>query len=92
VNDHTTTGDGPRPTVGADGWFWASDAPTQGARIEMRRRDDGGMDVRTFADPGKVLSYTRAEWVAWLDGASHAEFDHLWADDPTTTAPEPADR
>jgi hypothetical protein len=67
----------PAPAMGPDGWFWASDAPAEGARIEMRHRADGGMDVRTSDRPDTVLSYTRSEWVAFLDGATHHEFDHL---------------
>jgi hypothetical protein len=67
----------PSPATGADGWFWASDAPAEGPRIEMRHRADGGMDVRTSDKPGKVLEFTRAEWLAWLDGVAHREFDHL---------------
>lgn len=69
----------PRPimTTGSDGWFWASDAPTEGARIEMRHRDDGGMDVRTSDRPGTVLAFTPGEWDAFLDGTRNREFDHL---------------
>jgi hypothetical protein len=26
---------------------------------------------------GPVLSYTRAEWVAFLEGAKNGDFDHL---------------
>jgi len=71
----------PRAATVADGWFWASDAPAQGARIEMRHRGDGGIDVRTSADPDKVLSYTRNEWLAFLDGCENFEFDRLAAAD-----------
>ena len=70
----------PRAATGSDGWFWASDAPAEGARIEMRHRADGGTDVRTSDNPDRVLSYTRAEFEAWLDGCDNGEFDHLWAE------------
>lgn len=76
----------PRPATGGDGWFWASDAPSDGARIEMRRRDDGGMDVRTSDEPDKIMTYTRNEWVCFLDGCANFEFDHLAADDPADPA------
>ena len=76
----------PRAATGADGWFWASDAPAEGARIEMRQRGDGGMDVRTSDNPDHVLTYTRNEWVAWLDGASKHEFDHLATDEAAAAA------
>ena len=69
-----------RAATGADGWFWASDVPADGARVEMRHRGDGGMDVRTSADPDKVLSYTRNEWLAFLDGCENFEFDRLAAE------------
>lgn len=75
---HTPT----HPSCDPDGWFWASDAPEDGPRLEMRRRDDGGMDLRTSDDPDTVLSYTRTEWDCWLDGVNNHEFDHL-AEDPT---------
>lgn len=74
----------PTPQSTPDGWFWASDAPSEGARIEMRRRDDGGMDVRTSDHPDTVLHYTHSEWVAFLDGCQKHEFDHLASDDPET--------
>ena len=77
--DDTGVEDAPRPAVGPDGWFWASDAPAQGPRIEMRRREDGGMDVRVSDDPDTTLRFSRSEWVCWVDGAERHEFDHLAA-------------
>lgn len=72
--------DRPQPHVSADGWFSASMAPAEGARVEMRPRADGGMDLRSSEYPDVVLHYTRSEWEAWLDGANKHEFDHLAED------------
>jgi hypothetical protein len=68
-------------TSDGDGeWMSSSTAPEDGDRVEMRRRADGGVDVRNSAHPDTVLHYTRAEFLAWLDGVSKHEFDHLGAD------------
>jgi len=50
-HDPATTIGVPQPAIGAHSWFWACDAPAEGARIEMRQRGDGGMDVRTSDNP-----------------------------------------
>jgi hypothetical protein len=46
----------------------------------MRRRPDGGVDVRDSARPETVLHFTKTEFAAWLDGVSKREFHHLTAD------------
>ncbi len=44
----------------------------------MRPRADGGVDMRNSRDPdGPVLSYTRAEIAAFLEGIKAGEFDDL---------------
>jgi hypothetical protein len=43
----------------------------------MRRRPDGGVDVRDSECPETVLHFTKAEFAAWLDGVSKREFHHL---------------
>jgi hypothetical protein len=49
----------------------------QGACIEQRAID-GMIEVRDSKErSGPVLSFTRAEFAAWLDGARKGEFDHL---------------
>ena len=68
------------PGAARDGWLTASDAPAAGARVEMRRRGDGGMDVRSSDAPDRVLTFRDDEWRAWLDGVSRHEFDHLGQD------------
>lgn len=68
-------------TSGEDsGWISSSTAPDDGGRVEMRRRADGGVDVRNSEHPETVLHYTKAEFAAWLDGVSKREFHHLAAD------------
>jgi hypothetical protein len=38
----------------------------------------GGVAVRDSKDPnGPILRYTRAEWIAFLEGAKNGEFDNL---------------
>lgn len=67
--------------TGLDGeWISSSTAPADGGRVEMRRRADGGLDVRNSEHPETVLHYTRNEFLAWLDGVSKREFDHLAAE------------
>jgi hypothetical protein len=61
-------------------WISSSAAPAGGGRAEMRRRADGGVDLRNSDHPEVVLHYTRNEFLAWLDGVSKREFDHLAAD------------
>ena len=49
-----------------------------GSCIEMRRHDDL-IEVRDTkqAGTGPVLRFTRAEFAAWVDGATKGEFHHL---------------
>lgn len=63
-----------------DRWISSSTAPKGEGRVEMRRRADGGVDVRNSEHPETVLHYTKAEFAAWLDGVQHQEFDHLASD------------
>ncbi|MGA4994234.1 DUF397 domain-containing protein [Nonomuraea bangladeshensis] len=48
-----------------------------GSCVEVMRRADGGVLVRDTKDGGQgpVLRFTRAEWLAFLDGAGKGEFD-----------------
>jgi hypothetical protein len=62
-------------------WISSSTAPAAEGRVEMRRRADGGIDVRDSAHPEATLHFTRAEFLAWLDGVAKREFHHLAADD-----------
>lgn len=65
-------------TPADDEWLSSSTSPAEeGGRVEMRRRADGGVDLRNSEDPETVLHYTREEFLAWLDGVSKHEFDHL---------------
>ena len=58
-------------------WIKASMSGDQGACIEQRAVD-GMIEVRDSKErSGPVLSFTRAEFAAWLDGARKGEFDHL---------------
>ena len=58
-------------------WIKASASSGAGQCVEMRRRA-GGVDVRDSKHPeAPALSFTNAEFAAWLDGAKKGEFDHL---------------
>jgi Domain of unknown function (DUF397) len=58
-------------------WIKASMSGDQGSCVEQRSHD-GMIEVRDTKDrSGPVLSFTHAEYAAWLDGARHGEFDHL---------------
>ncbi|MFC5823073.1 DUF397 domain-containing protein [Nonomuraea insulae] len=48
-----------------------------GSCVEVMRRSDDSVLVRDTKEHGKgpVLSFTRDEWLAFLNGASNGEFD-----------------
>ena len=49
-----------------------------GGCVEVAPLPDGGVAVRDSKDKaGPVLSFTRHEWVSFLDGMDKGEFDHL---------------
>ena len=46
--------------------------------MELAALPGGGIAVRDAKDPsGPVLSFTRHEWVSFLDGLDKGEFDQL---------------
>jgi hypothetical protein len=58
-------------------WIKATRSGTSGDCVELRRHA-GGVEVRDSKDPdGPVLRFAPSEFVAWLEGAKKAEFDHL---------------
>ena len=58
-------------------WRKASASGNNGC-VELAPLPDGGVAVRDSKDPsGPVLSFTRHEWVSFLDGMAKGEFDHL---------------
>lgn len=59
-------------------WIKAS-LSTAGANcVEMRRAAAGGVDVRDSKDvDGGVLSFSAAQFTAWLDGAADGEYARL---------------
>lgn len=61
------------------GWIKARKSGGNGGDcVETRRRGDR-IEIRDSkrGDAGPVLSFTPAEFDAFLDGARHGEFDHL---------------
>jgi hypothetical protein len=61
-------------------WVKASRSAASSECVEMRRHG-GLIEVRDSKDPdGPVLRFTRAEFLAWVDGAANGEFRHLAAD------------
>jgi hypothetical protein len=59
-------------------WIKASASDANGSCVEMRRNGDA-IEVRDTKQSGRgpVLSFTAAEFAAWLDGAGKGEFSHL---------------
>jgi hypothetical protein len=58
-------------------WRKASASGSAGC-VEVAPLPDGGIAVRDSKDAtGPVLSFTRHEWLSFLDGMSKGEFDHL---------------
>lgn len=65
------------PDTSALSWRKASASGAQGC-VEVAPLPEGGVAVRDSKDAqSPVLSFTRHEWVAFLDGMSKGEFDHL---------------
>lgn len=61
-------------------WIKAQASNSSGNCVEMEElpTPEGGVRVRDSKDPsGPVLSFTNAEFRAWLDGAKAGEYDHL---------------
>lgn len=58
-------------------WLRASRSLSKGACIELAATGSG-IAIRDSKNPsGAVLSFTRQEFEAFLDGAKKGEFDHL---------------
>ena len=58
-------------------WRKASASGSNGC-VEVAPLADGGVAVRDSKNPsGPTLSFTRHEWVSFLDGLGEGEFDHL---------------
>jgi hypothetical protein len=58
-------------------WIKASASDQSGSCVEVRALTDGTRQVRDTKDHGQgpVLTFTAAEWIAFLDGAKAGEFD-----------------
>lgn len=58
-------------------WRKARASADQGSCVEVRELADGSRQVRDTKDHGQgpVLTFTVAEWQAFLDGARKGEFD-----------------
>jgi Domain of unknown function (DUF397) len=67
--------------TGTDGelaWRKAQSSLGNGACLEVAPLDDGMVALRDSKYPnGPMLTYTGAEWRAFLDGAKKGEFDDL---------------
>ena len=58
-------------------WIKATASGTEGQCVQMAG-ENGAVHVRDSKNPhGPMLTFTRAEFAAWLDGAKKGEFDHL---------------
>lgn len=58
-------------------WIKAKASDSNGSCLETARNPHGGRYVRDSKDRGSgpVLSFTAAEWTAFLDGVRKGEFD-----------------
>lgn len=62
----------------ANGWVKATRSGNNGNCVEMKRDAADKYLVRDSKDPdGPVLTFTRDEFEAWIDGAKRGEFDTL---------------
>ena len=62
-------------------WVKSSQSFANGNCVEMRASPGGRVDVRNSRRPdGQVLSFTRDEIAAFLDGAKRGEFDQFGAE------------
>jgi hypothetical protein len=58
-------------------WVKASRSSHSGECVELRRHR-GTVEVRDSKNPhGPVLSFSAAQFTAWLDGADDGEYGHL---------------
>jgi len=66
-------------TTDYDALDWRTAAASAGGNcVEVAPLLDGGVVLRDSKDrAGAALRYTRAEWLAFLDGLGKGEFDHL---------------
>jgi hypothetical protein len=59
-------------------WRRSSSSTGNGECVEVAALPDGTVGVRDSKDPdGPVLTFTRAEMRAWLQGVRAGEFDDL---------------
>lgn len=69
-----------RTVINETGLTWRKSTASQenGNCVEMAALPTGEVAVRDSKNPqGAVLTFTRAEVDAWLDGARRGEFDNL---------------
>jgi hypothetical protein len=58
-------------------WRKATASESNGC-VELAPLPNGGVALRDSKNEhGPVLSFTRHEWVSFLDGMANGEFDHL---------------
>lgn len=61
-------------------WRKAEKSFSNGNCVEVAPAENGGVQVRDSKDPdGPVLTFTAAEWDAFLNGAKAGEFDDIGA-------------
>jgi hypothetical protein len=65
------------PAIQLEGAFWrkSSLSGASGNCVEVAALDTGEFAVRNSRHPaGPALVFTRAEWIAFLNGVEHGEF------------------
>jgi hypothetical protein len=59
-------------------WIKATASTGNGACVEATSVKEGEILVRNSRDPeGPILSFTKAEWIAFLAGVKAGEFDAI---------------
>jgi hypothetical protein len=59
-----------------DVWVRSSRSGSQGNCVEVRRAEDGDIQVRDSKDPnGPVLSFTPTEWDTFITGTKTGNFN-----------------
>ncbi|GLY19954.1 hypothetical protein Kisp01_69680 [Kineosporia sp. NBRC 101677] len=58
-------------------WQKATKSGQNGDCVEARRQN-GQIQIRDSKNPnGPILTFTQAEFAAWIEGAARGEFNHL---------------
>jgi hypothetical protein len=76
LQNNTSESNDSRDTLRLDGVFRKSSYSSSGGCVSVAKFTDGSVKVQDTKDTtGRTLEYTRKEWLAFLEGVRHGEFD-----------------